>query len=509
MGDIVIGSGPAGVSVATALLARGRRVQLIDGGKELEAERAQRRAALAARAPSDWSRTEREIWTEPQFHAPEGQVRRFGSDFAMEPARETLASPPPWFALRASRAVGGLSNLWGAAVLPYRQADMAGWPIGADDLAPHYRAVAGFMPIAGQVDDLQAEFPALDMQAAGAMAPGVQGAALLERLGRARGRLARMGVRVGAARVAVGPGCTGCGMCLHGCPWGLIWSAGQQVAALNGRDGFSYQQGRVAQGFRETGDGVEVTLAGGDVLRADRLFIAAGVLETARLLLRSGVAEDLELRDSQHGFLPLIQRWRTRARVDRMPLTTLPQLFAELDAPDVSPHLVHAQLYTWNEFFARDLIANYGFGLPPLGAALRALARRLVVAQVFLHSDHSARIALRLAPDGRLAAELRANPDTGARLKRAQTRIGRALAAGGLIALGPASRPGAPGSSFHLGASLAMARRPGARQSDVLGRPQGLTRVHVVDASVLPEIPAATITFSVMANAHRIGSLAP
>ncbi len=509
MGDIVIGSGPAGVSVATALLARGRRVQLIDGGKELEAERVQRRAALAARDPADWSRAERDTWTEPQFHAPEGQVRRCGSDFAMEPARETLASPPPWFALRASRAVGGLSNLWGAAVLPYRKADMAGWPIGIDDLAPHYRAVADFMPIAGQVDDLQEKFPALDMQGAGAMAPGVQGAALLERLAGARDRLARLGVCVGAARVAVGPGCKRCGLCLHGCPWGLIWSAGQQVAALAGRDGFSYQQGRLAQGFRETGGGVEVTLAGGDVLRADRLFIAAGVLETARLLMRSGVAEELVLRDSQHGFLPLIQRWRARPRVDRMPLTTLPQLFAEIDAPDVSPHLVHAQLYTWNEFFARDLIANYGFGLPPLGAALRALARRLVVAQVFLHSDHSAQIALRLAPDGRLAADLRANPDTGATLKRAQARIGRALAAGGLSALGLASRPGAPGSGFHVGASLAMARTPDARQSDVLGRPHGLARVHVVDASVLPEIPAATITYSVMANAHRIGSLAP
>jgi choline dehydrogenase-like flavoprotein len=28
-----------------------------------------------------------------------------------------------------------------------------------------------------------------------------------------------------------------------------------------------------------------------------------------------------------------------------------------------------------------------------------------------------------------------------------------------------------------------------------------------VDASVLPDVPATTITFSVMANAHRIGSL--
>ena len=41
--------------------------------------------------------------------------------------------------------------------------------------------------------------------------------------------------------------------------------------------------------------------------------------------------------------------------------------------------------------------------------------------------------------------------------------------------------------------------------TDRLGRLHGLSRIHVVDASVLPSIPATTITFSVMANAHRIG----
>ena len=33
-------------------------------------------------------------------------------------------------------------------------------------------------------------------------------------------------------------------------------------------------------------------------------------------------------------------------------------------------------------------------------------------------------------------------------------------------------------------------------------------RVHVVDASVFPSLPATTITLSVMANAHRIGAVA-
>ncbi|MGH7981149.1 MAG: GMC oxidoreductase [Limisphaerales bacterium] len=51
-----------------------------------------------------------------------------------------------------------------------------------------------------------------------------------------------------------------------------------------------------------------------------------------------------------------------------------------------------------------------------------------------------------------------------------------------------------------------MRPQPSGFETDCLGRPHGWSRLHVVDASVLPSVPATTITFSVMANAHRIGS---
>ncbi len=51
-----------------------------------------------------------------------------------------------------------------------------------------------------------------------------------------------------------------------------------------------------------------------------------------------------------------------------------------------------------------------------------------------------------------------------------------------------------------------MRAEPGEFECDRLGRPTGFSRVHVVDATVLLNIPATTITLSVMANAHRIAS---
>jgi choline dehydrogenase-like flavoprotein len=40
--------------------------------------------------------------------------------------------------------------------------------------------------------------------------------------------------------------------------------------------------------------------------------------------------------------------------------------------------------------------------------------------------------------------------------------------------------------------------------ADLLGRPVGVERIHVIDSSVLPSIPAGAITFTIMANAVRI-----
>ncbi|MCB2135157.1 MAG: GMC family oxidoreductase [Rhodobacteraceae bacterium] len=508
--EIVIGSGPAGVSAAKALLARGRTVLMLDGGKVLEPEAEARRAALAATDPEGWSARERDAWMAPQYATPPGQVRRFGSDFAMETGAETFADLPGWMALRASRAAGGLSNLWGSAVLPYRQEDMAGWPVTAADLAPHYRAVAEFLPVAGRADDLDALLPVFPATGRAGIPPTVQAEALLTRLTAARDVLAADGIRFGAARQAVDASCRRCGLCLHGCPFGLIWSAKDALPALLANPRFTYRPGAPVRRFEEGPDSIALHLEDGSRVTGTRAFLGSGVLESARILLASlpGTGE-IVLRDSQHAFLPMIQRWRNRTRPNRGAFHTLPQIFVELDAAEVSPFLVHAQIYSWNEHYARDLIANYGGKLPFSAPAFTALARRLIVAQYFLHSDHSHRIALRLSPDGRLLPRLDANTAMEPVLKAAAKRIGRAMGRAGLLPLTFASRPGAPGSSFHIGASVPMSASPAPGQSDTFGRPHGLSRLHLVDASSLPAIPATTITFSVMANAHRIATLVP
>ena len=83
----------------------------------------------------------------------------FGSDF---PYRET-ETHIPWrgqgTSVRPSLALGGLSNVWGATLLPYREADIADWPIKSAQLEKHYRAVLELTGLSAQHDDLEEWFP--------------------------------------------------------------------------------------------------------------------------------------------------------------------------------------------------------------------------------------------------------------------------------------------------------------------------------------------------------------
>src|SRR5204862_4195090 len=121
------------------------------------------------------------------------------------------------------------------------------------------------------------------------------------------------------------------------------------------------------------------------------------------------------------------------------------------------------------------------------------LSAHLIVAQAFLHSDASPRLEMTMRRRGDAAAlELRQRDgaQTAAAIARARRSLARIARSSGLVPLTPLSRRGAPGSSFHCGGSFPMHAKPQGLESDVLGRPAGLRRVHLVDASVFPSIPA-------------------
>ena len=62
------------------------------------------------------------------------------------------------------------------------------------------------------------------------------------------------------------------------------------------------------------------------------------------------------------------------------------------------------------------------------------------------------------------------------------------------------------GRSSHMGGSFPIGGKHPVFSSDLLGRPAGLQRTHIVDAACFPAIAGSTILFTIMANADRIAT---
>ncbi|HEY2968039.1 MAG TPA: GMC oxidoreductase [Casimicrobiaceae bacterium] len=515
--NIVIGSGPTGVAAASALIAQGCDVLMVDVGEELEPSKALLRARMGSAQPSQWRRADLDEVTMAGRSERSSTIRPYGSDFLF---RIPVAGKE-WNELaglqypRPSFAKGGLSNGWGASMLPYREADLGGWPIRAADLAPHYDAVASIVSLAADHDDLALLFPAHRLGERQPLPLSTQARRLLGRLDSQRTRLAEEGVHFGQSRQAIADGCRLCAMCLYGCPYRLIFNAADVVDRLRGSGGLTYRPDSYAIRFEEDASGVRLWTrsAAGDVaeLRGDRLFVAAGVLPTALLVLRSLDRPDypVSLLDNQQFFLPMLHTWPADPDPSTEPRHTLAQLFIELVQPEVSAHTVHVQIYTHNDGFAADMRRRLGALADMLNPLVGMLSRHLIVAQASLHSDASPQIELvmrRSGADARLELQRRDNAETTAAVARARHSLARVARWAGLLPLTALVRLGAPGSSFHCGGSFPMRENPEVLETDVLGRPAGLRRIHLIDASVFPSIPATTITFSAMANAHRIAT---
>ena len=134
---LVVGSGPAGVSGAKALLRQGRRVTMIDVGLNLEPVRRALLDRIASREVEAWDPIEVAALKGHQPHDARGiQVKlAFGSDYPYRSATESLGLSIPDGTFKPSFARGGLSTVWGASAMPYNAHDLERWPITEQDLA--------------------------------------------------------------------------------------------------------------------------------------------------------------------------------------------------------------------------------------------------------------------------------------------------------------------------------------------------------------------------------------
>jgi ferredoxin len=517
---IVVGSGPSGVSCSWSLLQAGWKVTMLDVGMSLEAAQAEKLTELQAVNPDAWNGAPEAAFLREGISAGANGIPlklAYGSNFPYRSVSGATAVACEGVHTQPSLARGGFSNVWGSAMLPYRQHDLGKWPIGEADLAPHYRAVLEHVPVAGREDDLAEYFPLYGVPER--LPVSAQAGALLQRIRQNRTSLAAQKIVAGASRLAVrntpSSPCRACGLCMYGCPSSLIYCSSSSVDELLCHPNFTYSSGHyVTRVVEQNG---AASLAGFDVdsrakieVSADRIFLACGTVATTAILLRSLEAwqKPVTMLDSQYFLLPSATT-AGAGSVTSEHLHTLSQAFIEVMDEKVSSYTLHFQVYTYNELYSQAIDAT--------ARALRTLVpkdfllSRLLLLQGYLHSDESPSMSCVLEKDATgdtLQISRSENPVTRFVMRKAREKLLRASGASGLIPLLPLLRPGLPGRGFHSGGTFPMKLKPAEFESDIYGRPAGFQRIHAVDSTVFSSIPATTITFTAMANAHRIGELA-
>ncbi|MDQ3454579.1 MAG: 4Fe-4S ferredoxin [Actinomycetota bacterium] len=520
--SLIIGSGPAAAGAALALAADPRQqITVLDLGQRLEPAQQAVLARVAAADPPQWSEADvAAIQAQPvaQVRGELPQKRSYGSDYPFRDQGQLIGISATAGANRSvvSAAFGGFSNVWGAQVMPFSRATFDRWPLSWAQMEPHYRAVLQEVPLAADEDELEESFPRL--VTAQPLPPlAARSVDVLRRYERHRARLRRQGVLVARARLAMhARDCVRCGLCMTGCPYSLIYSAAHTFQRLRASGRIRYHEGLLVHRIAQVGEVVSVSARDvrtqtGHEFRGDRLFVACGGLGTTRLVLGSlpDAPAQVELAESVQFVVPFLS-----ARPVADPRTqsdfTLNQFNILLDLGDNDYDLSQIHCYPYNPAFSAALP---GVLRHPVTSALTTqVLRRLTAGLGYLPSWASPRISVtHCRRSGADLPEMSLSPVSTQRPPMYGRVLRRLVLAAPWLDLWPLlgrTQLSGAAKSYHFGASFghAAAGRATPWSTDLLGRLGGWTRIHLVDGSVFPSVPATTFTLTVMANAHRIAS---
>ena len=523
----IIGSGVAGYSCIKTLLGRGVKITLIDTGEQLSENRQQAVNRMKEKPPSAWAPEDIQLIRKNHTLKTQRIPKKlhYGDDYLYAQNRSFSPTTSHSFPVLRSFAEGGFSTVWGGAVLPYRDDDLNEWPIRYKDLEPYYQKVLSWLPLSAREDALAEKFPIIKTNPT-FIAPRGQEKLLHKDLTIAKDRLIQQGIWAGAARLTVhsqqsedSPGCDQCGFCLTGCPRQAIWSSTPEIKRLIASNRVSHITKTFVERIRETSKGITLDLFNirnetSHQLQFDYVFLGAGPINSARILMESLniIDKDVMLKESSKFIIPWF-RFQSTPDFHNTTVKELASAFILMQENGKSGNWIDLQISPANYLLRTRL------GYEALPAALKHLSAplfsRFMLCYGSLHSDSSPSIKIRLLPQQNNARHvLQATTDENPNRAALNRYVAKTLRSNALLFRAfPIPFPAletAPGNSFHTGGGFPMRSTPSAEtDTDFLGRPKGFKRLHIIDATTFPSIPATTIGLSVMANACRIASQAP
>lgn len=437
---------------------------------------------------------------------------KFGSHFFKENLINDIIEKQSDTSLNMSYAYGGFSNIWGAACLPILKEETTDWPIDYNDLSKYFFHCSKMLNVNGDEDSLNVFFNFKNFS------PyehniSTQSFDLLQRLNQNKEQLINDGIYFGRSKLSINNSkngyinCVKCGLCMHGCPYDLIFNASFVFDKLSQTNKIQYIDNIKVKSFSENND--EITIYAEDIkknkpvsFKTKYLFIAAGALSTTKIVMDSLNIHNATIKSKDQYIIPLYLKFKSKLDIFQK-INTLSEIFIEVNNKRICSKNIHIQIYPFSDIcisfipFASNFITKF------LMKNLNFIFKRIMICQFIIHSDFSSATSVNSTNKGGLTLNNINNPSSKKIVKKLiyffnkKKSLGFKFLTIFLLKL-------KTGSSVHLGASFPMHKSPNKFQTDTLGRPKGFRNVHIVDSTVLPELSAATIVFTTVANSMRI-----
>jgi hypothetical protein len=518
---IVVGSGPGGVNASAPLVAAGKRVLMLDFGNE-----DRRYAPLIPHEP--FSTVRRTDTNQHRYFIGDGfEGVPFGGvrvGAQLTPPRAHIMRDTPElqpadavdFAVGMSLARGGLGAGWSAGVFPFTDEELHDMGLSVAAMQPHYDAVAERIGVCGPGEDLERFFP-MSPTVMPALDVDVNAETILARYARKRADLNAKGFYLGRPRLAV---CTRQhrGRGPHGYLdleyWADMdrsvyrpqWTLDELLQAPS----FTYLNRRIVQAFREEGDRVKVDVAREDGVVethvAGALVLAAGTFGTARIVLRSldRYETRIPMVCNAYAYVPMLNTGMLR-RAPRDRRYSLAQLTAMVELPG---RVLQSQVFSYRSLLTFKLMKEAPIAYREARKILQLLMPTFAILGIH-HEDRPRAekycMLHRGAPD-RLEVGYE-QADDEARMQHADER----LLLGFMRKLGciplKTIRPGHGASLHYAGTFPIVPESDDPLTCDRASRLRATRAVYLADGSIFPWLPPKGLTFNIMANADRVGTL--
>ena len=301
--------------------------------------------------------------------------------------------------------------------------------------------------------------------------------------------------------------CTSCNLCLYGCYESAIFNSYDFIMRIiNSKmkksridimssiyvDKINEEANQVSLECVEYKSNKKMSI------KTERLFVGAGVFPTAKIFLRSfSSLNQIEIRDSSYFALPVFCANSTSHLTSGIALSSISAKYHDNLKYKYALQLYFPSKYTVNEVATR----LRRFSVPNMFSSI--IAGRVGIIQGYKHSNISNSLILSKSKGVIVSREvLRSGSFFENELT---TKIKDLFKHSGVIPIIKLKVNTNVTDGYHFGASFPhLSGAYNECESDRLGRPFGLKKIHIIDSSVLPFIPSGSHSLTMMANSYRI-----